>query len=178
MTEWLTADQHYGHESIIDFCERPFRNVDQMDRALIKAHNEVVRPEDEVYFVGDFAWWGPQEADRIGNIIGKLNGNKHLILGNHDRLNPFTYIEYGIISVHTSLVLHDKYVLAHDPSIATVLKPQQTLLCGHVHRLFRKVGNAYNVGVDVHKFRPINLENITAELVKSSIIPISEKINY
>jgi calcineurin-like phosphoesterase family protein len=176
MTEWFSADQHFGHEAVLQFCDRPFKNIDHMDKMLIKNHNELVQPDEDVYYIGDFAWWGPQKADRIGNIIKKLNGKKHLILGNHDRLKPFTYIEYGFTSVHTSLSLHeDKFVLAHDPSVATILNRGQTLICGHVHQLFRQVGNAYNVGVDVHDYKPVSLTQIISELFRNSTYPPPKK---
>lgn len=171
MTEFLTSDEHYWHEAIIEFCDRPFKNIENMNNSLIRLHNEVVGPDDIVYHLGDLFWWGPQKQSKLESIIQKLNGEHHLILGNHDRLKPFTYIEYGFTSVHTSLVLHDRYVLAHDPAIATLLKPGQTLLCGHVHQLFRKVSNAYNVGVDIHDYKPVALEAITAEIVRSSAPP-------
>ena len=51
---WFSADAHYGHKRIIEYCDRPFESVDEMDRALIENWNEVVQPEDDVYFLGDF----------------------------------------------------------------------------------------------------------------------------
>jgi calcineurin-like phosphoesterase family protein len=49
MKTYFTADHHFGHESIIGMCNRPFVAVDQMDRAMIAAWNEVVAPIDTVW---------------------------------------------------------------------------------------------------------------------------------
>ena len=35
MATWFTTDLHLGHSNIIDYCGRPFANVDAMSRALI-----------------------------------------------------------------------------------------------------------------------------------------------
>jgi len=42
MTTWFTADLHLGHRNIIEYCNRPFADVDEMNRALIANWNQVV----------------------------------------------------------------------------------------------------------------------------------------
>jgi calcineurin-like phosphoesterase family protein len=39
MNTFFTADEHYLHENIIKFCNRPFANRDEMKEALIENHN-------------------------------------------------------------------------------------------------------------------------------------------
>ncbi|MCP3936397.1 MAG: hypothetical protein GY708_13605 [Actinomycetia bacterium] len=55
MATWFTADLHLGHSSIIDYCDRPFANVDAMNRALIDNWNHAVAEDDTVWVIGDFA---------------------------------------------------------------------------------------------------------------------------
>lgn len=155
---YFTADTHYGHENILKYATRPFENVNQMDKVLIRNHNEVVTKEDVVYFLGDFSLKSARYLDYYESILNKLNGRKVLILGNHDELSPFQYIKVGFESVHTSLELSG-LILIHDPAIASMDKTKE-FLCGHVHGLFTKCGNAFNVGVDVWGYRPITLEQI------------------
>ena len=78
MTVFFTADTHLGHKNIITSTNRPFESVAAMDSAIVKRWNERVTPQDLVYHLGDFAF------DDHEPYLELLNGQKHLILGNHD----------------------------------------------------------------------------------------------
>jgi calcineurin-like phosphoesterase family protein len=150
---FYTADPHYYHKRIIEYCERPFADVFEMNEALIKRHNETVGPDDEIIFVGDVGFF--RHPDMLRTLLAKLNGTKILVLGNHDDLHPFKYVELGFLSVHTSLWLEGKdTVIVHDPAVASI-NSHLKFITGHVHQLFKKVGNAVNCGVDVWDFRPV-----------------------
>jgi calcineurin-like phosphoesterase family protein len=155
---YFTADFHFEHAAIIEFCKRPFRSAPHMDSQLIKNYNEVVQPDDTVYIVGDFSIRRRGYKMALWNIVDKLKGQKHLILGNHDYLEPFDYVDMGFVSVHTALKV-DEFILAHDPSIACAIGGK-TLLHGHVHDLFLQQENAINVGVDVWDFAPVGIDVI------------------
>jgi len=158
---WFTSDFHFGHTNIIEYCERPFTNCKEMNAVMIKLYNQLVKPDDIVYILGDLASWYELNEGQVAKIMRKLNGEKHLILGNHDKLNAFKYVEMGFISVHTYLYLpYADLHLTHDPAIAQGSKMRW--VCGHVHNVFKRVGNVFNVGVDVHDFNPVNLKEIEA----------------
>lgn len=171
---YFTADQHFGHYNIIECFNRPFKSDRQMDKQLIANWNETVTDDDIVYVLGDLTMKGLEQKSYVKNIVNRLNGHKHLILGNHDLLKPSDYVEIGFISVHTSLDLWipaqcpwipgytgpgERFILNHDPAASITMK-NQTWLVGHVHTLFKTLGNAINVGVDVHNFRPVSLDTI------------------
>jgi len=82
MDTFFTGDQHFGHKNICRFADRPFTSVEEMNEALINEHNNVVRPGDVVWFLGDF---GFMPENQIQNTLRRLNGKKSLILGNHDK---------------------------------------------------------------------------------------------
>lgn len=84
MTVFFTSDTHFGHENIIRYCDRPFKDTDEMDEAIIARWNETVSPEDTVYHLGDIALG--QIAKSLPKVA-RLNGYKIAVLGNHDR--PF-----------------------------------------------------------------------------------------
>ena len=93
MRTFFTSDSHFGHDNIIKHCgrpcrERPFRDSAEMDRALMDAWNSVVSPGDLVYHLGDFSLRSPETVDAF--LKKKLNGIKHLIVGNHDRTHGVT----------------------------------------------------------------------------------------
>lgn len=49
MKIFFTSDLHFGHKNIIQYDQRPFSSVDEMDAALIERWNRKVSPEDLVY---------------------------------------------------------------------------------------------------------------------------------
>jgi len=153
---WFTADPHFDHENIIEYCKRPFKNIGEMNRVIVGRHNSKVCPTDIVYFIGDISL--SKSPFLIERFVNRLNGIKFLILGNHDKLNPFDYVDMGFVSVHTSLE-KEGIVMVHDPAISCVDR-SKTFLCGHIHELFKVQKNVINVGVDVWDFFPVSLEQI------------------
>jgi calcineurin-like phosphoesterase family protein len=59
---WFSADFHFGHSNIIRYCNRPFANAAEMDKAILDRVNESVKADDELYFLGDFCIGGPMVA--------------------------------------------------------------------------------------------------------------------
>lgn len=186
MATWFTADLHLGHRNIIDYCGRPFADVDAMNRALVDNWNEVVAEDDTVWVVGDFALGKIAETLPIA---GELNGHKVLVAGNHDRCwagnggraDGWTehYLEAGFAEVthdsvrvtvgdYSVLVCHFPYrgdshdhdrFLGHRP-----IDKGAWLLHGHVHERWAQHGRMINVGVDATGFRPIS-ESAVAALI-------------
>lgn len=78
----FTSDTHFGHANIIEYSSRPFASVDAMDAQLILNWNRVVKPQDEVYHLGDIFLCN---AGKASSIRQQLNGRIYLILGNHDK---------------------------------------------------------------------------------------------
>lgn len=82
---FFTSDFHCGHLRILEYTERPWYSVPEMNEALIEIFNERVSPGDITYFLGDVAMG--KIADSLP-LIDRLNGEKVLIWGNHDRVFP------------------------------------------------------------------------------------------
>jgi calcineurin-like phosphoesterase family protein len=166
---WLTSDEHYYHHNMLMHREsspqmeahaRKFRTTDEMHRHIKKRHNKVVGEDDVVYHLGDFAYGpGAKSWQQIAGLLSGLKGTHHLILGNHDHIKPFDYVEAGFVSVHTSLQLED-YLLIHDPAVAGVLTDLK-VIHGHTHSLgLRLSDNTFSVCVEMHDYYPVRLEAI------------------
>lgn len=80
---WIISDTHFGHNNIIKYCDRPFKDIDEMDEKMIENWNRVVKPGDKVYHLGD-VYMG--SGERFLKKFARLNGRKRLVLGNHDDL--------------------------------------------------------------------------------------------
>lgn len=78
---YFTSDNHYFHENVIKYSNRPFKNADEMNEVMIENHNNLIKASDIVYFLGDFAL--ARDSD-IKNVLRRLNGRKKLVFGNHD----------------------------------------------------------------------------------------------
>ena len=93
---WFTADQHFGHENIIRFCDRPFADAPEMDRAMIDRWNERVGENDTVFHLGDFTLNDGFFAEQIFNA---LNGNIYFLATewHHDRRWLASYRERAFV---------------------------------------------------------------------------------
>lgn len=81
---WVVSDTHFGHSNIIEYCNRPFSDVYEMNEVLRENWNSVVEPWDKVYHLGDVYFPGGFGSDYWNEFLHSLNGKKRLILGNHD----------------------------------------------------------------------------------------------
>lgn len=88
---FFTSDTHFNHANIIKFCNRPFKDVEQMNDVMIANWNSVIGKDDTVFHLGDFCLGGAAEWTKI---LDRLNGKIYLIMGNHDLKN----IRQGFIS--------------------------------------------------------------------------------
>lgn len=160
---WFTSDTHYGHHNILRHAERPFSSVEEMGEAMISRWNEVIGPETTVYFLGDFTFYN--DLDLAREILSRLPGRIHLILGNHDSDKVVGLDRWESVSQYKTVNFHGQTIrLFHYPLYSWHGKWRQAwALCGHSHGLTRPAlpnrwegGQLLDVGVDVHGFRPIS----------------------
>jgi len=157
---YFTADQHFGHERIIEYCDRPFVNVKEMNEALIDNWNSVVNKDDKVFVCGDFALGNRDEIIKWGRA---LKGNKILILGNHDRVSKSIYLEAGFQDIIKYPILwNDFYILSHAPKFMPGMGPYFNIY-GHVHNdpTYKDVSiRSCCVSVERTNYTPISFEEL------------------
>lgn len=175
---YFTADHHFHHKRIIEYCKRPFASVDAMNKELIALWNDTVAPGDLVYHLGDF---GFGSADKLTAIRKQLNGQIIMIRGNHDQLSDTAYRERVGVEIQAPHWYRGMQ-LCHYPAqgdtqvedrhlASRPYMPEGTwLLHGHVHDAWVVNGRQINVGVDVHGYRPIALEYVL-EIIANNPAP-------
>jgi calcineurin-like phosphoesterase family protein len=177
MTVFFTSDTHFGHKNIIKYCNRPFQTAYEMDEAMIANWNSVVKPTDTIYHLGDF---GFTHADKIVNVLKRLNGKKIFIMGNHDKqmrdpsIRPFfeEMTNYKEIYVRNK----QKVVLSHYPFASWNGSFHGSFhLHGHCHNTYFGAGRIMDAGVDAHNFTPISYDEVEKRLLKIADRPNSEK---
>src|SRR5262245_50399093 len=82
MAVFFTADTHFGHGGALGLFRRPFSSVGAMNDAMIERWNQTIGPSDQVWHLGDFAV--RRSSEEMAAILGRLNGQVHLIAGNND----------------------------------------------------------------------------------------------
>jgi len=132
--EFYIADIHFNHANVINFDNRPFNTVEEMDNAIISNWNNVVSPKDTVYIIGDFCM-GTEE--KWLGYLRQLKGKKILIKGNHDKaLTPdvrkhFDYItEYKEHKTNKKRIIMCHYPI---PFYRSDYSEATYMLYGHVH---------------------------------------------
>jgi calcineurin-like phosphoesterase family protein len=178
---WLTSDNHFFHENILKYCNRPFGSVEDMNEALVKNWNSVVGPEDHVYCLGDFCFGSVAKWNWCLEP-GRLNGHIHLILGNHDPERVFregTNIDrFDEITFQKVLIMDGWTIyLNHFPfaSFSNNFDHKVIQLLGHIHSGPTGIGNVmlngnnlqwnqYDVGVDNNNYTPISWAEIKAKM--------------
>jgi calcineurin-like phosphoesterase family protein len=166
---WVVADPHFGHNGVTQFtlddgCTplRPWDTPDEMDEELVKRWNDVVGPNDRVNLLGDVVI-----NRRCLVTLGRLNGRKRLVKGNHDIFKLKDYLPYfdDIAAYHVMKTPQGgKLIMSHIPIHPESLGRWGLNIHGHLHAN-RVMKNGLEpdlryvcVSVEHTNFAPITLE--------------------
>lgn len=182
---FFTSDTHFGHENIIKYCNRPFKNVFEMNQVLVDNWNKVVPKDGVVFHLGDFALNLSNQA--TSHIFHSLNGTKHLVIGNHEKciLNS-AYIKglFNTVNDISEIFVKDDEITYKEQHIVMCHYPMITWnashrgswqLFGHVHGGLSNKGvinhptSALDVGVDNHNFTPLSYEQVKLIITKQNL---------
>lgn len=175
MTEtFFISDTHFGHKNILEYEKdaRPFKTVEEMNECIIERWNSVVKPKDIVYHLGDFAF-GKHNI----RIAERLNGDKKLILGNHDMYPTTEYLKY--FRKLYGVVFWERCILSHVPVHPNGIGNRWVLnVHGHLHSKTVKISipqfednplieedkNYFNVSCEQNNLTPIHRDVIMKRL--------------
>lgn len=179
---FFTSDTHFFHANIIGYANRPYDSVEQMNEALIRNWNEIVPEDGIVFHLGDFSYGGSKEW---WSVLPKLNGQIHLVLGNHDMDHIGEPYMDQFASVNQQLTLSVEgqvIILNHNPFLCFGGAYKDVWqLFGHVHSGPNSIGNGkddsrlkyllptqYDVGVDNNNYKPVPY-SVVEEKIKRQI---------
>jgi calcineurin-like phosphoesterase family protein len=161
---WFTSDFHLGHFNIIRYCNRPFADTREMDEVIVDRLNALVKPNDTLYFLGDFCLG---KHDNVAAYRNRLACQTiHFVDGNHDKttrqlqhlfsswssLSEISIGKQGVILCHYAM----KVWAGHSRGAWQ--------LYGHSHGNLPDdpISLSMDVGVDSHDFRPWHFDEIQA----------------
>lgn len=164
---WFISDTHFSHDNILGFKNddgaymRPdFRDTIDMDETMIDNWNSVVQTNDKVYHLGDVCMCG---SVRMEHILGRLNGRKRLILGNHDDIKGTPLGRFFQKITVWRIFKEHNFVCTHIPIRIENFRMVQFNVHGHTHNY--KQGYPYiNVCVETRNFTPVHLDQIKDEV--------------
>lgn len=184
MSKFFSSDQHFGHTQIIEYAKRPFSSLEEMHEKLISNWNECVKPKDTIFVVGDLSFMHQKD---FGNVASRLQGNKILIRGNHDRYNIGTYVKYGF-TVYEEVMMKlagQKVRLSHYPYAYPWYKrpfafkselrfmerrpkkvKDEFLIHGHTHTKKRMINNMIHAGVEAWNYYPVSESEIESLMMR------------
>lgn len=169
---YITSDNHFGHENIIKYCNRNYSDVHQMNKDMTIKWNNIIGEDDIIFHLGDFSF---RDSNKY---LNQLNGKIILIRGNHDcksTLKAFSEV-YQRLHVEYkgyNFLLNHKPILSdkipdpfndHDKYVTENLSIFDYYLVGHVHEKWLRLEKNYNIGVDMHNFKPITLNYIIKKI--------------
>jgi calcineurin-like phosphoesterase family protein len=152
---FVIADTHFGHRQVIEFEKgsRPFNTIEEHDEALVERWNTTVTKRDLVWHLGDVVF-----GTAGFELLGRLNGIKKLVMGNHDIYSTPRYLKYFNKVYGTTSI--GGVILSHVP-----IHPDHFRNCiGNVHgHLHNGCVNDYRyhcVSADQTDLTPVLLEPI------------------
>lgn len=196
MSIWFSADCHFNHKNIIEYCNRPYASVKEMNKALIDNWNSVVAPEDTVWVIGDMfmgSW------KNISEIVPQLNGDIYLVIGNHDskhrqeemakagihiyeaQIAGFHHVQEVIpMAIHNFGEIEDKSyetvreAIRNNPVDPVDIEGKDVIwLYGHIHDnapagIQKEEHGVYSfhVGVDTNNYTPVSWDYIVEQYKK------------
>ena len=173
---WLISDTHFGHEKTCTVFKRedgsplrPFSCAEEMDEYMVKAWNERVKPNDKVYHLGDVVI-----NRKFLHVLGRLNGDKVLIRGNHDIFDLKEYTQYfrDVRGYHVMNGLIMSHIPIHEQQLARF----GCNIHGHLHAYRVMKDNGYrgnaidpryhNVSVEQTDFAPILFDDVQKRIIE------------
>ena len=176
---WFTSDWHFNHNKEFIYSNRYCASSAVMNEMIIANHNSIVKPEDEVYVLGDLILGGADKIEDGINLIKRMNGRLTVIRGNHDtdkRWTAYAQLYPKIERMEVAMYLKYKkyhFYLSHFPTATANYdddkgwKHKTICLCGHSHTTdkFQDIAmGAYHCEVDAHFYYPVSIDEIIADL--------------
>lgn len=166
---YFWSDQHFFHNNIIKYSNRPFRNVGEMNKNMFENYKKHIKDDDVVIFGGDLAFGHIEE---INEMLCEMPGTKILIIGNHDFENNGElkkYRKFDFMSSFINFKIKDlqnndiDVLLSHYPIHSKHLNNKKINIHGHIHE---KLAGEFNINISVEHtaYSPVLLNTKIQEL--------------
>ena len=177
---YFTSDTHFNHTNIAGpSCSkwkggyRNFKSVHDMNETIIANWNKTINQHDIVYHLGDFAITSNENTIKF---IRRLNGQIHLIYGNHDKSSKAVANHFTHTCDVKEINVEDQKIFLSHYAHRTWAKAHHGVwhLYGHSHGSLPDDPHSlsFDVGVDCHNFTPISFQQVCRIMSKKAFKPI------
>lgn len=175
--KWFISDTHFFHANILKFTDknklpiRPFKTLHDMHSTIVENWNKVVGPNDYVYHLGDVTF---QYHRPFQELMYALNGDKRLIVGNHDKLK-----QEGLTKHFAKIMLwhgfkDHNFTASHMPLYPGSFRNGEFNVHGHTHQNVNPDPHYINMCVEVRKYTPTHIEEISTEIKRRQLCLMSQ----
>lgn len=174
--QYFGSDWHLGHANIIKYDKRPFKDVEEMNRTIIKNYNDIVKPEDEFYFLGDFCMGDHSKAESYMQQL--VPNKKFFISGNHDKWSTIElYKKYGTyLGKMAEITIQKKPITLCHYAMRVWNHSHHGAyhLYGHSHGTLPEDPNSlsFDVGTNCWNYKPISFEEVQRKMNTKTFKPI------
>ncbi|TFG17201.1 MAG: hypothetical protein EU531_03985 [Promethearchaeota archaeon] len=158
---WFTADFHLSHKNIIKYCNRPFKDVEQMDTVILTNLENSLESGDILYYLGDLTF----KEEIAKEFFERFNDLKiYYIIGNHDNPKVLKIAKQNCVSISNlmDIEIEGLFITLCHYAMRVWNKSHFNAwqLYGHSHGTLDPIGKQYDVGVDNNMFRPISITQL------------------
>ena len=156
---FFTSDTHFGDPRVLRIDRRPIPDMAAHDLALIQNWNGLVGEDDDVWHLGDFMSARAGDCDQL---LSRLNGRKHLVVGNNDPTTTTEARGWTSVQHYAEIRTDDHHLILCHYAFRTwnQMGKGSINLHGHSHGRLKPLPRQFDVGVDAQKLRPVRLEQI------------------
>ena len=170
---YFTSDFHLGHDRNFIYEPRGFKNVHEMNNAIITNFTNDLKWDDELYILGDCML---NDNENGIQLLKQIPGIKHIILGNHDtpaRIELYKTIYQTDIIGYATIFKYHKFcaLLSHYPTMTGNYSDKGSYvtwnISGHTHSTNKMQywpQCIYNVAIDAHQCHPVSIETILLDI--------------
>ena len=154
MSTYLFSDPHFHHENMAK--HRGFSSAEEMNELIVKNWNNTVSKRDAVFLLGDITMEKKQYE-----ILWRLNGIIHVVLGNHDERQHVREMLNYVHSVSGIIDYKKIAILTHCPVHPSQLEFRYTYnIHGHVHENSIDDERYINVCAEMIDYTPVEFSKL------------------
>ncbi len=173
--DYLISDLHLDHDNIIEYCDRPFESVEDMNKTLVENWNTMVDPTDSVLYGGDLTI--RQSAAALLDWLDELNGEIVFLLGNHDQTVFEGLDKVRFVDEYRFKYRGVPFYAVHDPADVPS-NPTGWVLHGHHHNnwpdrfpFVDHDNRRVNLSVELLNYRPLSTDRLVEYLACGEQFP-------